>query len=72
LALVQVLIPIPYDGISFVFNGALLFIWQQSVPRLSGEFFSQNQDNLGLHEAGARSCNQASLAKLKDRYVINY
>jgi hypothetical protein len=42
------------------------------VPRLSGEFFSQNQDNLGLHEARARSCNQASLAKLKDRYVINY
>ena len=36
-----------------------------------GEFFRQNQDNISVHEAGARSCNQASLAKLKDRYVIN-
>jgi len=49
----------------------LSFLFSKVWPRLNGEFFRQNQDNIGMHEAGARSCNQASLAKLKDRYVIN-
>jgi len=49
----------------------LSFLFGKVWPRLNGEFFRQNQDNIGVHEAGARSCNKASLAKLKDRYVIN-
>jgi hypothetical protein len=49
----------------------LSFLFGKVWPRLNGKFFRQNQDNIGVHETGARSCNQASLAKLKDRYVIN-